>query len=94
MVDLVVRKPRNPMRLSRSGCCARAARGHATAAPPSSVMNWRRFTTGMDSLRSRRPSSGRSAQAVFRTISLPQAGRQVLGANLNCSEISAVSPAR
>jgi hypothetical protein len=24
-------------------CCARAARGHATAAPPSSVMNSRRF---------------------------------------------------
>jgi hypothetical protein len=26
-----------------SGCCARAASGHATAVPPSSVMNSRRF---------------------------------------------------
>jgi hypothetical protein len=32
-----------PMRRTRSGCCARAASGHATAAPPSSVMNSRRF---------------------------------------------------
>ena len=32
------------MRRIRSGCCARAARGHAAAAPPSSVMNARRFT--------------------------------------------------
>jgi hypothetical protein len=30
------------MRCMRSLCCARAASGHA-AAPPSSVMNWRRF---------------------------------------------------
>ena len=28
---------------SMSGCCARAASGHATAAPPTSVMNSRRF---------------------------------------------------
>src|SRR5262249_25556359 len=26
-----------------AGCCARAASGHTIAAPPSSVMNWRRF---------------------------------------------------
>src|SRR6516162_5161247 len=26
-----------------AGCCARAANGHAAAAPPSSAMNWRRF---------------------------------------------------
>src|SRR5262249_58695993 len=26
-----------------AGCCARAASGHPAAAPPSSVMNWRRF---------------------------------------------------
>ena len=25
-----------------AGCCARAANGHAPAAPPSSVMKWRR----------------------------------------------------
>jgi hypothetical protein len=27
----------------RSGCCARAASGHAATAPPSSEMNFRRF---------------------------------------------------
>ena len=32
-----------PMRRIRSPCCARAASGHAAAAPPSSVMNSRRF---------------------------------------------------
>jgi hypothetical protein len=34
---------KGPMRRIRSGCCARAARGHAVAAPPRSVMNSRRF---------------------------------------------------
>src|SRR6516165_5856802 len=33
-----------PMRRVRSGCCARAARGHPAAAPPTSVMNSRRLT--------------------------------------------------
>src|SRR5262249_35939902 len=33
-----------PMRRIRSrGCCARAASGHTAAAPPSSVMKWRRL---------------------------------------------------
>ena len=31
-----------PMRRIRPACCARAATGHAAAAPPSSVMNSRR----------------------------------------------------
>ena len=34
---------RMPNRRARSGCCARAASGHA-AAPPTSPMNPRRFT--------------------------------------------------
>jgi hypothetical protein len=34
---------RAPMRRIRSACCARAASGHAAAAPPRSVMNSRRF---------------------------------------------------
>jgi len=34
--------PRNPI-TGIAGCCARAASGHVTAAPPSSVMNSRRF---------------------------------------------------
>jgi hypothetical protein len=32
-----------PMRRIRSPCCARAASGHATVAPPSSVMKSRRL---------------------------------------------------
>jgi hypothetical protein len=35
-------EPRNPMVGNFPACCARAASGHA-AAPPSSVMNSRRF---------------------------------------------------
>ena len=31
------------MRRTRSDCCARAVSGHVIAAPPSSVMNSRRF---------------------------------------------------
>src|SRR5215470_16536276 len=36
---------RNPI-TGIAGCCARAASGHA-AAPPRSVMNWRRLRAGM-----------------------------------------------
>jgi hypothetical protein len=37
---------KEPLRILTTGsrCCARAASGHATAAPPISVMNARRFT--------------------------------------------------
>src|ERR1039458_7254293 len=35
--------PKNPMVGSFAGCCARAANGHAAAAPPRSVMNSRRL---------------------------------------------------
>jgi hypothetical protein len=38
---------RNPI-TGIAGCCARAASGHA-AAPPSSVMNWRRLKSSMGS---------------------------------------------
>src|SRR5262249_58082713 len=52
LTDLVARpssSPDRPIRLSRlfgtwDACCARAASGHATAAPPSSMMNARRLT--------------------------------------------------
>src|SRR5262245_37747466 len=36
--------PKKPIIGSLPDCCARAASGHAAAAPPSSVMNSRRFT--------------------------------------------------
>ena len=38
-----VAPPKNPMVGNLPGCCARAASGHAAAAPPSSVMNSRRL---------------------------------------------------
>jgi hypothetical protein len=44
------------------------------AAPPMSVMNWRRLTPNMESP---------VPQSVYRTLNLPQKGRQVLGADLN-----------
>jgi hypothetical protein len=36
------------MRRIRSACCARTPNGHA-AAPPSSLMNWRRLRSNMGS---------------------------------------------
>ncbi len=39
----VVAPSKTPIRFMRSFCCARAAIGDATAAPPRSVMNSRRF---------------------------------------------------
>jgi hypothetical protein len=41
MVEGVV-EPKNPMVGSFAGCCARAASGHAAAAPPRRVMTSRR----------------------------------------------------
>src|SRR5262245_46120108 len=38
-----------PMRGIFARCCARAASGHAAAAPPSSVRNIRRFMSNIDS---------------------------------------------
>src|SRR5262249_27832507 len=65
---------------------ARAASGHA-AAPPSSVMNSRRFMSGMGtSSPMRYQPANRPVRSVFRHLSLPQRGGLVLGADLNCSE--------
>jgi uncharacterized protein YchJ len=38
-----VPEPRKPIVGTFAGCCARAASGHAAAAPPRRVMNSRRF---------------------------------------------------
>ena len=43
-----------PIRRIPPGCCARAASGHAAAAPPSSVMNSRRFN-GSNCIDARQP---------------------------------------
>ena len=62
----------------------RAASGQAAAAPPSSVMNLRRF---MSSLGDFLPiAADWPVCPVFRRFSLPQGGRQILGAELKCSE--------
>ena len=59
--------PRNPI-TGIAGCCARAASGHAAAAPPRSVMKWAAPHA------EHRGSSNRLAlpSAVYRTLSLPQ----------------------
>src|SRR6516164_11333308 len=66
-----------PMRRIRPDCCARAAIGHAAAAPPSSDMKSRRLRAGMVST----PPSA----AGF--LSLARRDRPVLGATLNRSEL-------
>src|SRR5215468_52538 len=73
--DLLSRNPTTGI----AGCCACATMGHAAAAPPSSVITWRRLTSGMGS-----PSE--PAVPAYRTPRLPGRYRQVLGADLNCSE--------
>src|SRR5262249_1470650 len=68
-----------PMRRMRSRCCARAVSGHA-AAPPSSVTNSRLVAWTMGS-----PSE--PAVPAYRTLRLPGRYPQVLGADLNRSEV-------
>jgi hypothetical protein len=45
--------------------CARAASGHAAAAPPSSVMNERRFMSDMGSLPHRPPGAAVPAPSAY-----------------------------
>src|SRR2546430_275685 len=71
---------RTPMRRMRSGSCARAPSGHAAAAPPSRVMKSRRFIV------SRCHGMARPIRLVCRAFRVSRRGRQVLGADLNCSE--------
>ena len=51
VADRVLRKPITGI----AACCARAASGHAAAAPLNSVMKSRRFTEGIRGLRRRWP---------------------------------------
>ena len=58
-----------PMRRIRSPCCARAAIGHAAAAPPSNVMNSRRHSITSSARASSVGGTSRpSALAVFRLM--------------------------
>src|SRR4029453_10837332 len=59
-----------------AGCCARAASGHA-AAPPSRVMNWRLFRSGMG-------FSPEPAVPAYRRLRMHRKRPQ--GADLKCSE--------
>src|SRR5262245_35061933 len=68
-----------PMRGTRVGCCAYAATGHAAAAPPNSLMDWRLVTWSMG-------SPPEPAVPAYRALRLPWKHRQVLGLDLNCSE--------
>src|SRR5262245_56286789 len=70
---------RTPIRCIRSAGCARTASGHATAAPPSSVMQSRRLRSSMG-------SPPEPAGTAYRILRLPWKQRQVLGLELNCSE--------
>src|SRR5262245_39394884 len=73
--------PRNPIVGSFPACCARAASGHAAAAPPSKAMNLRRLTSSMG-------SSPEPAVPAYRRLRMPRKHPQVLGADLNRSELS------
>src|SRR5215468_7646312 len=64
------------------GDWANPLRGHATAAPPSNVMNWRRLTSGMG-------SPPEPAVPAYRRFRMPRKRPRVLGVDLNCSEIAA-----
>src|SRR5262249_33947093 len=75
--DLSDEPLRNPV-IGIAGCCACAASGHA-AAPPSSVMNWRRLMSSMG-------SSPEPAVPAYRRLRMPRKRPQVLGVDLNCSE--------
>ena len=56
-----------PMRRTRCGSCARAASGHAAAAPPSSVMNSRRLIIRSPRRRWPRGRAGLRGQAPLRS---------------------------
>src|SRR5262249_47253389 len=68
---------RNPM-TSIVRCCARAASGHV-AAPPSSVMKWRRLVSSMG-------SSPEPAVPAYRRLRMLRKRPQVLGLALNRSD--------
>ena len=50
------------------GCCARAASGHAAAAPPNSVMNWRRLISNKGLPSPPVPMIPPNAQSVCRRL--------------------------
>src|SRR5262249_35638657 len=68
-------------------CCPCTLSGHAAAAPPTSPMTPRRFKSRMESLL--QPTGRAMAWSHSQSTavwSISQAGRPVLGPDLNCSE--------
>jgi hypothetical protein len=63
-------------------CRARAAIGHVAAAPPSSVRNWRRLRSSMG-------SPPKPAVPAYSRLRMHRKRPQVLGVDLNRSEIAA-----
>jgi hypothetical protein len=64
-----------------AACCARAANGHAAAAPPSSVMNSRRFTA-------------QCLRASERQDSTPQLRRRLLRCRISIQLMSQMGHSR
>jgi hypothetical protein len=89
-----IRFSNTPMRRIRSGCCARAADGHAAAAPPSSVMNSPPHVEHGGSLPGAAADHTSSAPPGRRLFDASGAcrgtGQPVRGADLNRSEMSCV----
>jgi len=70
---------RSPWRYCPTRLLCRPAKGHAAAAPPRSVMNWRRLRSGMG-------SSPEPAVLAYGRLRMPRKLPQVLGVDLNRSE--------
>ena len=68
-----VDEPKRPIVGSLDACSARAANGHATATPPSSVMNSRRLTWSIGGL-----PPARTARPAYRILKLPRNQRDRL----------------
>jgi hypothetical protein len=70
-------RPKHPIWATFARCCARAASGHAAAAPPSSVMNLRRFMCGW-------PPPGKRKCSVPHRSRLQSCVRPVHAVRMDC----------
>ena len=71
---------RNPT-TGDAGCCARDANGHATVAPPSHAMNWRRLFNRLVGLAS--SVAGGEAERLHGSVARHKTPRRSLGQSLN-----------
>src|SRR5262245_56239886 len=77
--------PTEPTRNILGIGCPRAASGHAAAAPPMSVMNWRHLRSSMG-------SSPEPAVPAYRRLRMLRKRPQVLGIDINRQKIGATFP--